>query len=211
MKKLIMILATLVMLSVPMIPAEELTGENLWTQLSIAYGENVYLRTQLGMELRNITAENILNEWLMAYGELPILRQMWEEELERRRRESNGGGGNGGGPSDPPQEGPVDPEPIVGDLNGDENVNQIDLSYVTCNWHSEGPKGDANLDGIVDDLDLSLVLANWNNDLGVELKYCDDLLNLILVNWNLSGDDIIHPETDLNNDGVVNDLDLSVG
>ena len=53
----------------------------------------------------------------------------------------------------------------LGDVNGDNAVDALDLSSVLSNWNRTGAshaQGDLNGDGVIDALDLSTVLANWN-------------------------------------------------
>ena len=52
-----------------------------------------------------------------------------------------------------------------GDVNGDGNVDALDLSTVLSNWGKPGQtyaQGDVNKDGAVDALDLSTILAKWS-------------------------------------------------
>jgi len=47
------------------------------------------------------------------------------------------------------------------DINGDENVNVIDLLIIINLWGLTSPPADVNLDGIVDVVDLLIVIDNW--------------------------------------------------
>ena len=61
------------------------------------------------------------------------------------------------------------PEPLVGDLNGDDVVDGLDLGILLSQWTAAGGPlcgltfcpADLNLDGVVDGLDLGILLANW--------------------------------------------------
>jgi hypothetical protein len=48
-----------------------------------------------------------------------------------------------------------------GDLNGDGQVDGIDLQIILSNWGASGGQADANADGAVDSIDLSVVLGNY--------------------------------------------------
>ena len=52
---------------------------------------------------------------------------------------------------------------MVGDANGDGNVNDDDLSLLLANWdtNTDWAHGNFNGDNVVNDDDLSLLLANW--------------------------------------------------
>jgi hypothetical protein len=50
----------------------------------------------------------------------------------------------------------------VGDINGDDIVNVLDLSYMLGKWKTTDASADLNNDGIVNVLDLSRLLANWS-------------------------------------------------
>jgi len=53
---------------------------------------------------------------------------------------------------------------LVGDVNGDGIVNQLDLNIINGHWQATGvgfANGDINGDGIVNQLDLNLVNGNW--------------------------------------------------
>lgn len=47
------------------------------------------------------------------------------------------------------------------DINGDGNVNAIDLSFVLTYWGTDSPMADLDWDGIVGASDLSIVLGGW--------------------------------------------------
>jgi len=49
----------------------------------------------------------------------------------------------------------------IGDTNGDEIVNVIDLLYLLASWGTDDPAADFNRDGIVNVVDLLDLLANW--------------------------------------------------
>jgi hypothetical protein len=57
--------------------------------------------------------------------------------------------------------GELDDCECVGDADGDELVNVIDLLIVIGYWGNDIPQGDLNQDGIVDVLDLLIVIGNW--------------------------------------------------
>ncbi|MFO0838489.1 MAG: PQQ-dependent sugar dehydrogenase [Phycisphaerae bacterium] len=48
----------------------------------------------------------------------------------------------------------------LGDLNGDNQVNESDLGLLLASW-SAGAGGDVNADGQTDESDLGILLANW--------------------------------------------------
>ncbi len=50
---------------------------------------------------------------------------------------------------------------LVGDLDGDGDVDAADLAALLAAWGSGGPDGDLDLDGDVDAADLALLLAGW--------------------------------------------------
>jgi FG-GAP-like repeat/Dockerin type I domain len=52
--------------------------------------------------------------------------------------------------------------PVVGDLNGDGEVNIFDVNLVSAHWGEPGPAGDANGDGLVNIFDINLISANWS-------------------------------------------------
>lgn len=59
-----------------------------------------------------------------------------------------------------------EPEPILGDLNFDDFVDQVDLDIVLDSWGDSvapGDPADANGDGFVGQGDLDVVLDNWGN------------------------------------------------
>src|SRR4030067_629982 len=49
----------------------------------------------------------------------------------------------------------------VGDLDGDNDVDIIDLSTLISNWGATSGPADINNDGIVDVFDLSILLSHW--------------------------------------------------
>jgi hypothetical protein len=51
----------------------------------------------------------------------------------------------------------------IGDLNGDDLVNVIDLSMLLTRWSSSDTTADLNKNGIVDIFDLSMMLSNWGS------------------------------------------------
>jgi plastocyanin len=58
----------------------------------------------------------------------------------------------------------VTPAPIVGDLNGDQHVNGLDLALLLGQWgkcRGEPCPADLNDDGTVNGLDLAILLGNW--------------------------------------------------
>ncbi|MCH2145605.1 MAG: M12 family metallo-peptidase [Phycisphaerales bacterium] len=54
----------------------------------------------------------------------------------------------------------VPPDQLLGDLNGDGQVDGQDLSVLLGNWGTSG-NGDINEDGIVNGSDLAALLGNW--------------------------------------------------
>ena len=48
------------------------------------------------------------------------------------------------------------------DVNGDGNVNALDLSIVLGNWGLSGRAGDVDASGSIDAIDLALVLNDWS-------------------------------------------------
>jgi hypothetical protein len=48
-----------------------------------------------------------------------------------------------------------------GDLNGDGQINALDLSILLSNWNTTNAVADINKDGIVNVLDLSTLLSQW--------------------------------------------------
>lgn len=65
--------------------------------------------------------------------------------------------GNRPGDPDP---GPNDSE-VDGDINGDGQVNGIDLAELLGLWNTREEAADLNEDGIVNGQDLAIVLGNW--------------------------------------------------
>ncbi|MBL6998064.1 MAG: hypothetical protein ISR75_06480, partial [Phycisphaerales bacterium] len=57
--------------------------------------------------------------------------------------------------------GELDDCECVGDADGDELVNVVDLLIVVGYWGNNIPQGDLNQDGIVDVTDLLIVVGNW--------------------------------------------------
>lgn len=55
-----------------------------------------------------------------------------------------------------------DPVPILGDLNGDQLVDGLDLSILLGSWGTNDPIADIVVDGIVDGADLSALLGGWS-------------------------------------------------
>lgn len=55
------------------------------------------------------------------------------------------------------------PKTKTGDANGDDKVDEIDLSLLMSQWGQKGTglSGDLNKDGVVDELDFGLLMANW--------------------------------------------------
>jgi len=54
------------------------------------------------------------------------------------------------------------PEPcVLGDVNGDGNVNGIDLAQILHHWGTSEISCDIDGSGLVDEGDLSLVLIGW--------------------------------------------------
>ncbi|MFM7260846.1 MAG: dockerin type I domain-containing protein, partial [bacterium] len=47
------------------------------------------------------------------------------------------------------------------DINGDGQVNAIDLAFILTYWGSSAPIADLNDDGIVGGADLTIVLSGW--------------------------------------------------
>lgn len=64
---------------------------------------------------------------------------------------------NSGTPTPPPPP----PQPPVGDLNGDNKVNILDISVMLRNWGALGGPSDLNHDGTVNIIDLSILLSHW--------------------------------------------------
>ncbi|HQU07872.1 MAG: hypothetical protein B7X04_02265 [Parcubacteria group bacterium 21-54-25] len=79
---------------------------------------------------------------------------------------SSGGGGGGGGSSGG---GSVITTPttatttLVGDINGDGQVNVLDFNTLLVQWGETGSNlsADLNHDGVVDVLDFNLLMAHW--------------------------------------------------
>jgi murein DD-endopeptidase MepM/ murein hydrolase activator NlpD len=55
---------------------------------------------------------------------------------------------------------------VVGDLNGDNVINVMELLTILSHWGSSDPDADVNGDGIVGIADLVLVLGNWGQGAG---------------------------------------------
>ncbi len=62
---------------------------------------------------------------------------------------------------------------IGGDVNGDNEIDVRDLSYVAWHFDERDPKADINGDGIVDIFDLSLIAGNFGRKGPVEWKVSD--------------------------------------
>ena len=62
---------------------------------------------------------------------------------------------------------------IGGDVNGDNEIDVRDLSYVAWHFDEEDPKADINGDGIVDIFDLSLIAGNFGRKGPVEWTVSD--------------------------------------
>ena len=52
-------------------------------------------------------------------------------------------------------------EPCVGDVNGDDVVDGVDLAFILGAWGSDDVNADVSGDGTVDGVDLALVLGAW--------------------------------------------------
>ncbi|HVM90770.1 MAG TPA: dockerin type I domain-containing protein [Verrucomicrobiae bacterium] len=50
---------------------------------------------------------------------------------------------------------------LIGDVNDNRVVDDIDLSLFTRYWKSYDRQGDFNEDGLIDDIDLSLFASHW--------------------------------------------------
>ncbi|MEC8320753.1 MAG: hypothetical protein VX012_05040, partial [Planctomycetota bacterium] len=50
---------------------------------------------------------------------------------------------------------------LLGDLNGDCQINGADLGGLLAAWGSDDPAADINDDGVVNGGDLGFLLANW--------------------------------------------------
>ena len=48
-----------------------------------------------------------------------------------------------------------------GDIDGDGNVDGVDLALLLSAWGSTSSDADVNGDGIVNGMDLSIILSNW--------------------------------------------------
>jgi hypothetical protein len=62
---------------------------------------------------------------------------------------------------------------IGGDVNGDNEIDVRDLSYVAWHFDERDPKADINGDGIVDIFDLSLIAGNFGRTGPVEWNVSD--------------------------------------
>ncbi len=51
---------------------------------------------------------------------------------------------------------------LVGDVNDDQLVDDVDLSLFTRHWNTFDARSDFNCDGAIDDIDLSLLASHWN-------------------------------------------------
>lgn len=51
---------------------------------------------------------------------------------------------------------------LVGDINGDGTVGNIDLAILLGAWGSIGGPADLNGDGVVDNIDLAILLGAWS-------------------------------------------------
>ena len=51
---------------------------------------------------------------------------------------------------------------LIGDVNDNRVVDDIDLSLFTRYWKAYDRQGDFNEDGAIDDIDLSLFASHWN-------------------------------------------------
>ncbi len=51
---------------------------------------------------------------------------------------------------------------IIGDMNGDGNVDLIDVSILLSKYGTSNPTADLNGDGKVDVKDLSILLSRWS-------------------------------------------------
>jgi hypothetical protein len=52
---------------------------------------------------------------------------------------------------------------LIGDVNDNRVVDDIDLSLFTRLWNTNKFDADFNEDGMVDDFDLSLLVAHWGD------------------------------------------------
>ncbi|HAW95521.1 MAG TPA: hypothetical protein DCX60_04525, partial [Phycisphaerales bacterium] len=50
-----------------------------------------------------------------------------------------------------------------GDINGDGNVDGVDLALLLSAWGATSSDADVNGDGIVNGMDLSIILSNWGS------------------------------------------------
>jgi hypothetical protein len=62
---------------------------------------------------------------------------------------------------------------IGGDINGDNEIDVRDLSYVAWQFDESDPKADINGDGVVDIFDLSLIAGNFGRKGPIEWKISD--------------------------------------
>jgi len=51
--------------------------------------------------------------------------------------------------------------PKKGDVNNDNLINILDISYVISQWRTTDPVADVNKDGTVSIIDISIILSNW--------------------------------------------------
>jgi hypothetical protein len=111
---------------------------------------------------------NEMSGWLGPYasGQTVLIPHAWGEPgdyLVRVRAIDDPN--DDGDPSDGAESDWSDPKPVevrlLGDVNGDGDVNVLDLLMLLARWGSSEPEGDVNNDGVVTVIDVLLVLSNW--------------------------------------------------
>jgi hypothetical protein len=74
---------------------------------------------------------------------------------------SSGGGGGGGGGNYNTVNSEIGK---IGDLTGDNKVDEYDFAILMLNWNSVGLSAfDLNHDAIVNEYDFAILMANWSN------------------------------------------------
>ena len=109
--------------------------------------------------------------------------------------------------------GRISSDVLKGDINGDWVVNDLDIDILEAFWGESYAQADLNGDGIVGSSDSATVLGSYGDthgqqrtgDVDGDCALTDMDLDLIKAAWGTDFE-----PTDLNADGTVNALDLSI-
>ena len=105
---------------------------------------------------------SILNQVVLVYNLLQkvILQDAIIQELSKRPVSCSCGGGGSSQTQTQEQEQQQSPQEIKGDVTGEGNVNQADVTALTRYFGTDDSRFDLNNDGFVGQADLDIVLDN---------------------------------------------------